>query len=86
MPTPSPNPKPNQIRQGITISGVFIPEAMEVLSVIPFGLSLKILGRGTKTGQSYDPILSPEQIAQLKVAGEPDRDLCFQFTAPDLVA
>jgi hypothetical protein len=52
MPTLSPNPKPNQIRQGVTISGEFVPKAMEALSAIPFGLSLKFHGRGTKTGQS----------------------------------
>jgi superfamily II DNA or RNA helicase len=43
---------------------------MEVLAVIPFGPSLKVIGRGIKTGQSYDPVLSPEQIAQLTVTGE----------------
>jgi len=68
MPTPSTTP--DQIRQGITISGPFIPEAMEVLHVIPFGTSLKVIGRGAKTGRSYDPVLSPEQIAQLKVTGD----------------
>ena len=65
-----PATKPEQIRQGITISGPFIPESMEVLAVIPFGTSLKVIGRGIKTGQSYDPVLSPEQIGQLTVTGE----------------
>ena len=67
---PRPATKPEQIRQGITISGPFIPESMEVLAVIPFGTSLKVIGRGIKTGQSYDPVLSPEQIGQLTVTGE----------------
>lgn len=62
--------KPEQIRQGIVISGPFIPEAMEVLAVIPFGTSLKVIGRGIKTGQSYDLVLSPEQIGQLTLTGE----------------
>jgi hypothetical protein len=66
---PLPPTKPDQIRQGITISGLFIPEAMEVFRVIPFGASLKVYGRGVKSGQSYDSVLSPEQIAQLKVTG-----------------
>ena len=65
-----PATRPEQIRQGITIGGPFIPEAMEVLAVIPFGSSLKVIGRGIKTGQSYDPVLSPDQIAQLTVRGE----------------
>ena len=67
---PRPATKPEQIRQGITIGGPFIPESMEVLAVIPFGTSLKVIGRGIKTGQSYDPVLSPEQIGQLTVTGE----------------
>src|SRR5208283_2210078 len=66
----TPSTTADQIRQGITISGPFIPEPMEVLAVIPFGTSLKVIGRGAKTGRSYDPVLSPEQIAQLKVTGE----------------
>ena len=65
-----PATRPEQIRQGIIIGGPFIPEAMEVLAVIPFGSSLKVIGRGIKTGQSYDPVLSPDQIAQLTVSGE----------------
>src|SRR5208337_5610787 len=66
----TPSTTADQIRQGITISGPFIPEPMEVLAVIPFGSSLKVIGRGIKTGQSYDPVLSPQQIAQLEVTGE----------------
>lgn len=62
--------KPEQIRQGVTIAGPFVPEAMEVLAVTPFGESLKVIGRGLKTGQSYDPVLSPEQLTQLVVTGE----------------
>src|SRR5258708_39046654 len=67
---PKPATRPEQIRQGVVIGGPFIPEAMEVLAVVPFGSSLKVIGRGAKTGKSYDPVLSPEQIAQLKVTGE----------------
>src|SRR5687767_14111104 len=76
---PKPATKPEQIRQGIVIGGPFIPEAMEVLAVIPFGASLKVIGRGIKTGQSYDPVLSPEQIGQLTVSGESDP---FDGSAP----
>jgi hypothetical protein len=60
----------DQIRPGVTINGPFIPEPMELLAVVPFGTSLKVIGRGAKTGRSYDLVISPEQIAQLKVTGE----------------
>src|SRR6516165_5455242 len=65
-----PATRPEQIRQGIVIGGPFIPEAMEVLAVIPFAPSLKVIGRGVKTGQSYDLVLTPEQIGQLTISGE----------------
>lgn len=68
--TRRPVTKPEQVQQGVIVSGPFIPESMEVLAVIPFGESRKVIGRGVKTGQSYDPVLSPEQIAQLVVTGE----------------
>ena len=50
----------DQIRQGVTISGPFIPKAIEVLAVIPFGDSLKVIGRGTKSDRSYDCSVSIE--------------------------
>ncbi|QEH31806.1 RNA polymerase-associated protein RapA [Aquisphaera giovannonii] len=62
--------KADRIRRGVIISGPFIPEAMEVQTVHPFGASLKVQGRGTKTHRNLDLILSPEQMAQLEVAGE----------------
>ena len=67
---PNPPTKPDQIRQGITISGLFIPEAMEVFHVVPFGASLKIIGRGVKSGLTYDPVLSRRQLAQLTVSAD----------------
>ena len=52
-----------QIRAGATVSGPFIPEPIEVLAVVPLGTSLKIIGRGKKTGLTHDPVLTPEQIS-----------------------
>ena len=52
------------------MSGPTLPEAVEVLAQIPFGDSIKIIGRGLKTGMTYDPVLSPSQIEQLTVSAE----------------
>jgi SNF2 family DNA or RNA helicase len=59
-----------QIRAGCTVSGPFIPEPIEVLAVVPLGTSLKIIGRGKKTGLTHDPVLTPEQIQRLTVSRE----------------
>ena len=34
------------------------------------GESLKIIGRGRRSGQTYDPVLSPQQLAQLTVSAD----------------
>ena len=52
------------------MSGPFIPEPIEALAVVPLGTSLKIVGRGKKTGLTHDPVLTPEQIKRLTVSCE----------------
>ena len=34
------------------------------------GDSLKLVGRGLKSGMSYDPVLSPAQLAELEISPE----------------
>ncbi|MFN0053856.1 MAG: helicase-related protein, partial [Planctomycetales bacterium] len=58
------------IKPGSIVRGPTLPEAVEVLSLHPFGESLKIIGRGKSTGLTYDPVLSPAQIHQLTVSAE----------------
>lgn len=49
------------------VSGQNFPEPIEVLVVKPMGSMVKLIGRGTQTGQSHQLILSAEQIAQLTI-------------------
>ncbi|MSR26655.1 MAG: helicase, partial [Planctomycetaceae bacterium] len=58
------------IKPGSLISGPTLPEHIEVLAVVPMGQSLKVIGRGLKTGRTYDPVLSISQIAQLTISAE----------------
>ena len=58
------------IRTGSIVRGPTLPEAVEVLALIPFGDSLKIIGRGLASGLTFDPILSASQLAQLTVSAE----------------
>ncbi len=58
------------IRPGCQVSGPTLPERIEVLAVIPMGTALKVIGRGLKTGLTYDPVLSPQQVAQLTVSAD----------------
>ncbi|MFO0915272.1 MAG: SNF2-related protein [Pirellulales bacterium] len=58
------------LRPGCLISGPTLPERVEVLAIVPMGESLKIIGRGLRTGLVYDPVLNHVQIAQLSVSAE----------------
>ena len=58
------------IQPGSIIRGPTLPEAVEVLAVTAFGTSLKIIGRGLKTGLTYDPVLNATQVAQLTISAE----------------
>ena len=44
------------IKPGSVVRGPTLPEAVEVLAVVPLGESLKIIGRGLKTGLTFDPV------------------------------
>ncbi len=60
----------NSIRPGCLVSGPTLPERVEVLAIVAMGESLKLIGRGTSTGLTYDPVLTPSQLAQLIVSAE----------------
>ena len=59
-----------KIKPGVTVDGPFIPEPIEVLAVVPFGTSLKVIGRGTRTGLTRDPVLNEEQLSKLNVSAD----------------
>jgi superfamily II DNA or RNA helicase len=61
---------PPNIPPKAIVQGPFLPEPVEVIISVPMGESLRLVGRGLKTGQSYDPVLSPSQLAQLEVSPE----------------
>jgi hypothetical protein len=58
------------VQPGSIISGPTLPEAVEVLAATPYGASLKIIGRGLKTGRTYDPVLNATQLAQLTITAD----------------
>lgn len=60
----------HSVQIGSIISGPTLPEAVEVLSATPYGTSLKIVGRGLRTGRTYDPVLNASQLAQLTISAE----------------
>jgi len=59
-----------ELKPGVIIRGPVIPEPIQVVAVIPMGVSTRILGKGLETGQFHDPILSRDQSALLTAPPE----------------
>ena len=66
----STEPLQSIVKPGVIVTGPFIPEPIEVLAVVPFGTSLKVIGRGIKTGLTHDPVLNQEQLSKLDISAE----------------
>ncbi len=57
--------KPNTI-----LRGPIFPEPIQVITTIPVGDSIKLIGKGLKTNKVYEPILDADQISKLKLSPE----------------
>src|SRR5437764_12925289 len=58
------------LRPGSIIRGPTLPEPIEVLTLVPLGDSVKIIGRGLQTGLTHDPVLTPDQLAHLTISAD----------------
>src|SRR5580704_13829244 len=61
---------PASLQPGSIVRGPTLPEAVEVLAVVPLGDSLKVIGRGLSTGLTHDPVLTPAQLARLTISAD----------------
>lgn len=61
-------PDPRDVRPGAVVRGPVLPEALEVLVVVPLGGATKIIGRGLDSGRAYDPVLTADQLADLTIS------------------
>jgi superfamily II DNA or RNA helicase len=50
---------------GSVVEGPLLPEPVEVLVVVPIGASVKLIGKGLRTGRVHEPILDATQLGQL---------------------
>ena len=59
-----------QIKPNAILRGKFFSEPVKVLVAEAVGNAIKIIGQGLTTNQTYTPILTREQLAQLEVSPE----------------
>ncbi len=55
--------KPNAVVRGLMFS-----EPVQIITVVPMGASVKLVGKGLRTGQVHEPILSEQQLAGLEIS------------------
>ncbi len=58
------------LKPGSIVSGPILPEPVEIVAVTPMGTSVRLFGRGLRTGMAHTPVLSAAQVAQLTVSAE----------------
>jgi hypothetical protein len=59
---PSPDPF-DPLVAGAIVRGAMVPEPVRVLTVAPFGASVKLVGLGLESQLVYQPVISAEQAA-----------------------
>lgn len=59
-----------QLKQGAIIRGILLPEPVQISAAVPMGDAVKILGKGLKTNQFYEPVFSLEQLKSLEIFTE----------------
>jgi superfamily II DNA or RNA helicase len=60
-----PELKPNHI-----VRGSILPEPIKIITTVPMGNSIKVIGEGLSSGKVHQPVLTVEQIAELELSPE----------------
>src|SRR3979411_1438829 len=60
----------SELKPGIIVRGLMLPEPVEVLVVTPLGDVIKIVGAGQKTGQVHQRVLRLDQLQFLNATPE----------------
>jgi hypothetical protein len=61
-----------QLKPNVILRGPLFPEPVEVLVTVPLGEAVKVIAKGLRTSQVYEPVLSTEQLGRLDAS--PDKE------------
>jgi SNF2 family DNA or RNA helicase len=62
--------QPSDLKPNHIVTGPLFPEPVKILTLVPMGDSIKLIGEGMQSGQVHQPVLTPEQIAELEISPE----------------
>jgi superfamily II DNA or RNA helicase len=60
----------DQLKPNAVVRGPIFPEPVQVIMVVPMGESIKLIGKGLKTGLVHEPVLNSQQVAMLESTPE----------------
>ena len=60
----------DQLKPNIIVRGPIFPEPVQIITTIPMGDSVKLVGKGLKSQKVYEPILNADQLAKLEATPE----------------
>ncbi len=60
----------DRFKQNVVVRGSLLSEPVQIIVAIPMGDSLKLIGKGLRTSQVHELVLSPEQIVLLEITPE----------------
>ncbi|MGC9965736.1 MAG: helicase-related protein [Syntrophobacteraceae bacterium] len=60
----------DRLKPNVKIRGPFFAEEIQLIVMVQMGDSVKLIGKGLRTGQVHEPILSLEQLAALEIGAE----------------
>ncbi len=59
-----------QLKPNVVLRGPLFPEPVQVIVTVPLGEAVKVIAKGLRTSQVYEPVLSGEQLGRLEASPE----------------
>ncbi|MCA9875419.1 MAG: hypothetical protein KC441_17230, partial [Anaerolineales bacterium] len=59
-----------QLKPDAIIRSPLFPEPVKLIIIVPMGDSIKLIGTGLNTNQTYQPVLSRQELANLQISPE----------------
>lgn len=60
----------NKLRPNVIVRGTLFPEPVQIITTIPLGDAVKLIGKGLNSKQVYEPVLNAEQLSRLECTPE----------------
>src|SRR3954471_21625279 len=59
-----------QLKPNVVLRGPLFPEPVQVIVTVPLGEAVKVIAKGLRTSQVYEPVLSADQLGRLDASPE----------------